>query len=384
MKLVLVNYEYPPLGGGAGNATAHLARALHRLGHQVTVVTSSFADLPARENDDGAEIVRISSVRARIDRASLGEMASYVLRACIEVPRLARSRSADGCIVFFSVPCGPVGWITRRLVGTPYVVALRGGDVPGTEAGIRRLQWLLTPFRRAILTGAVAVTANSRGLAALSKRADPFPVDVIENGVDAALFQPATNPSSASLAPVLFAGRFNTQKNLFVLLEQFARARLEVPQLRLVMVGDGPLRAALEERAVALGIGDAVEWRGWLGKAQLAALYRQCSVFVNPSLYEGMPNTVLEAMASGLPVIASAVPGNDELVEHKRTGLLFDLCTPDALSTGLVALARDATLRRQYGAAARSVVESSYSWDSAAQRYSAYFRTGTLHEARSI
>lgn len=379
MNLLLVNYEYPPLGGGAGNATASLAAALHRQGHRVHVVTSGYRQLVGWREEQGVSVLRLRSWRRHVDRASLLEMLGYVLLASCVVPGLIRKLDTDGCVVFFSLPCGPIGWIANRMTGRPYIIALRGGDVPGAERGVDFLQRILAPIRRAILRRARAVVANSQGLAAMSVKADPIPVDVIANGVDTDYFRPRAQDQRLRDAPVrvLFAGRFQPQKNLPVLLAQFAKARASTSvSLQLALIGDGRLRASLELQARQLGIEDAVTWHGWLNKPAMAQAYRQADVFVNPSLYEGMPNTVLEAMASGLPVIASDVPGNDELVDDGRTGLLFPLGDADQLSSKLVRLAEDDRLRMDCGRAGRGRVVAGYSWDTVALRYAAYFSRG--------
>lgn len=375
MNLVLVNYEYPPLGGGAGNATAHLARGLRTLGHDVVVVTAAYRDVTGWGDDGGARVLRIKCLRRSVHCASLVEMLSYVMHACWTVPRLAARLKADGCVVFFSLPCGPIGWLTKRVTGVPYVVALRGGDVPGAESSVSGLQKILAPVRRAVLAGARAVTANSGGLAAISSATDAFPVDVIPNGVDTEFFRPGPGDGKHDeTVRLLFVGRFNGQKNLAVLLQQFAIAHARVPTIRLTMVGDGPHRSMLEAEANRLGIVDAVSWLGWMAKPELAQLYRDVDIFLNPSLYEGMPNTVMEAMASGLPVIASAVAGNDELVEHDRTGLLFNLDDRDALAEAMVFLSANPHLRASYGRSGRAAVVSKYSWEATAQHYAAYFQ----------
>lgn len=375
MKLVLINYEYPPIGGGAGNATAYLAQALRTLGNEVVVVTASYRDLVGWCDDNGVSVLRLRSLRRSVHCASLIEMLSYVMRACWTVPRLAARMKADGCIVFFSLPCGPIAWLTERVTRIPFIVALRGGDVPGAEASVSYLQRILAPFRRAVLAGARAITANSSGLAAISSATDPYPVDVIPNGVDTEFFCPRTTERPRDeFTHLLFVGRFNGQKNLRSLLQQFAVARTRAPTIRLTMIGDGPHKEMLYSEAKRLGIIEAVTWRGWMGKAELAALYRDADVFVNPSLYEGMPNTVMEAMASGLPVIASAVAGNDELVEHGRTGLLFDLHESDALAEAIVLLSESPELRASFGRSGRDTVVSMYSWEATAQRYAAYFQ----------
>ena len=110
MNLVLVNYEYPPLGGGAGNATACIAHALARQGHAVSVVTGAYGDLQGIEHGNkDLRVIRLPCRRTRIDRSNYGEMLSFVIAAARVLPSIAREHRADGMIVFFSLPCGPLG-----------------------------------------------------------------------------------------------------------------------------------------------------------------------------------------------------------------------------------------------------------------------------------
>jgi len=114
-----------------------------------------------------------------------------------------------------------------------------------------------------------------------------------------------------------------------------------------------------------------VTWHGWQGKRETAELYRRAACLVNPSRYEGLPNAVLEAMASGLPVIASDVGGNNEIVEHEANGLLFPLEREGALAECLARLARDPDARLAMGARARERVRERHSWTHAARAYAA-------------
>lgn len=376
LKLVLVNYEYPPLGGGAGNATANIARALAAQQHEVRVVTSGFGELPGR-SDEAANlrVIRLDVRRKHADRSNYPEKLSYVLAAARALPRLLRAEPADGLIVFFSLPCGPLGWLVRSRCGTPYVISLRGGDVPGSNASVSTLHNLLAPLRRAVLRNAVAVTAVSPGLGRLSEQADRVPFRFISNGVDTDYFTPAARSGdTASVVRYLFAGRFQTPKNLFMLLDCFAAAvRQARAPLELVLAGDGPQRPALEAHVRKLGVSDRVTWKGWLDKPALREAYRGADVFLNPSLSEGMPNTVLEAMACGLPVIASRITGNEDLVSDGITGILFDLARPSDLVAAITALADDASRRTSMGAHARAMVCERYTWDATAAQYAALF-----------
>ncbi|HWB97066.1 MAG TPA: glycosyltransferase, partial [Bryobacteraceae bacterium] len=139
---------------------------------------------------------------------------------------------------------------------------------------------------------------------------------------------------------------------------------------RFAIVGDGEERAALVRTAERLGVAPIVSWRGWQqDKGDLVRLYQQADVVVNPSLYEGMPNVVLEAMACARPVVASDVPGNSTLVRPDETGLLFALGDGGALTRGLQALRRDPARARRLGENGRRRAEADFSWTRVAQSY---------------
>ena len=244
--------------------------------------------------------------------------------------------------------------------------------MPGMVRGIGPVHWILTPLRRAALRSARAVVANSESLARLSESADPVPVRVIPNGVDADFFTPDPH-NRAMVDPVfriLFVGRLHKQKNVAMLLRVLAdlRERTTTP-MHVDIVGDGPLRKQLAHLAQALGLAPQVVWHRWCGKEQVASMYQRASCFVNPSFYEGMPNTVLEAMASGLPVVASDIGGHSELVVSGVTGFLFDLAKPDELRGSLIKLSQSSELRRTLGAAARRAALARHSWVRVAASY---------------
>lgn len=372
MNLLLINYEYPPIGGGAGNATMFLARALQQLGHRATVLTSSFAGNRGVQHDQGVEIHRLDVRRKQSNRASVREMLSFTLAALKVAPELARRSKAEGVIVFFSLPCGPVALRLYRECGLPYIVSLRGGDVPGLVPNITWQHWLLTPLRRQVLRSARAIVANDPGLARLSTEADPFPVKVISNGVDCDFYHPvARQEATAGPTEVLFVGRFHHQKNLPFFLEQLAVLNAADPGgWRLSLVGDGGERTTLEADVERLKIGSITRWLGWQGsKHRLRELYQQADVVVNPSFYEGMPNVVLEAMACGRPVIASNVPGNSSLVIQDQTGYLFDLGDGAALQAALRQVKDRSGYVRTLGMNGRRRVEKEFSWGRAASSY---------------
>jgi glycogen synthase len=371
LRILLVNYEYPPAGGGAGNATLFMARALVELGHTPIVLTATIPGLPPETHDTGIRVLRVRSLRKSVDRSNPLEMFTFLVAALWRAARLARPSRIEGVIAFFTIPCGPVGWLLHRIAGIPYIVSLRGGDVPGHVPGINLVHHLLAPVRRMVLRRASAVVANAPGLAQLSERTDPVPVRVVPNGVDPELFRPPKTGERAADGAfiILYVGRLHEEKNLDLLLGAIATLRQEGRDVRLVLGGNGPEQIKLAALSRSLSLEGAIDWLGWQAKGEVPGLYRRADCFVNPSRYEGLPNAVLEAMASGLPVVASDVGGNNDLVHPGETGFLFDLTDTDGLRRALARLHDDPALRSRMGDRGRTLVASNYSWLSVAASY---------------
>jgi glycosyltransferase involved in cell wall biosynthesis len=372
VNLLLINYEYPPLGGGAANATYYLARAWTQLGCNVTVLTSALGAGCRCEIEDGVAVHRLPVRRTLPDQGSTPQMVRFIVHATARAVPVARRARAHACVAFFTIPSGVVArWLHLRL-GLPYLVSLRGGDVPGHVPQLHRMHQVTRPLRRSVLRHAAAIIANSASLADSSRAADPFPVAVVPNGVDCTTFRPFRHEDRPPGAPLrlLCVGRLHPEKNVRTVLQQIAalptgaRACVE-----LTVVGDGAERGELTVLAGQLGIAPQVRWLGWKAKAELPAIYQASDVFVNPSLYEGMPNVVLEAMASGLPIIASDVPGNRSVVQPGVNGLLFRLDQPAELAETLVWLINNPAQVHSFGLAGRQLAEDRYSWTRAARSY---------------
>ncbi|CAO3363115.1 glycosyltransferase family 4 protein [Azospirillum melinis] len=382
-RLLLINYEFPPLGGGAANATDNTARELAALGEEVLVLTSAFGDLPRVERRaDGVEIRRIPTLRRRRDRSSVVEMLAFLASSLVMAPWIAARWRADATIAYFGLPCGPAAWMVKALSGVPYVVSLRGGDVPGFQYdGISLYHRLAGPVIGWLWRRSSAVVANSDGLAVLARSFAPDQsIAIIPNGVDATRFSPADagpldpmivdDGNAGDRLSLLFVGRVVRQKGLDVLFEALASLPATTrSRIGLTIVGDGPARPELEAQAARLALSERIVFRGWLGRDELPAAYRAADAFVFPSRDEGMPNVVLEAMAAGLPVVATRIAGNRDLVVEEETGLMLDADDTPALAAALARLAEDPALRRRLGEGGRRRVVEHFSWRAVAAAY---------------
>ncbi len=374
MRILLLNPEYPPIGGGAGNASRHLARALVRLGHDVAVITTHHDALPRHEETDGVHVHRIPAWRRRPDRSGVREQAAFLLSGWWHTARMVRGWKPDVILAFFGAPSGMIAWALPPWLRVPYVVALRGGDVPGFRPyDFATYHRLIGPVLRRVWRRAVAVVANSQGLRDLAHRFDPaVPIRVIPNGVDTHRFAP---PETRAWTPphLLFVGRVVYQKGLDVLVQALAGLPKEL-SWHLTIVGDGPYRPALENLARQMDVRAAITFAGWQHPDALPAFYREANAFVFPSRDEGMSNAVLEAMASGLPVVATAIAGNEELVTPE-TGLLVEKDDPEMLARALDAFFTAPPERwQQMGEKARRRVLAHYTWEITARQYLELFR----------
>jgi len=368
VRFLFINYEYPPIGGGSATACQQIGRTFAARGHHVVVLTAGIGSLHGTVTEDAVTVVRIRALRKSPHQSGVIEMASYVLLASWHAVRLAREHQIDSMLAFFSVPGGIVARWVSLWTRIPYVVSLRGGDVPGTEPHLKIFYRVLQPLRRDIFKHARAVCAPSQGLKALSEKTDPFPVQVVPNGIDTDLFRPEPE-RRAKVSTLLSVGRLHAQKNVGYLLNLVAALKNKTA-VRAQIIGDGPERPALEATAAALGITKSVEFSGWLPREKVREAYQSATFLVHASSYEGMSNVILEALGSGLPVVASQIPGNTELIRDGANGFLFDPAgDPAQLADRISPFFQDPTNWERLSTAARATIEKQFSWNYAADLY---------------
>lgn len=370
MRILLVNYEYPPLGGGAASATLHMARQWVSQGHEVCVLTSAFENLPRRETQDGVLIKRVRAVRKRASGSTPLEMATFVLGGLVRMPLLLRRWQPDVACLMFAVPCGPMGLITKVTSRLPYVVSLRGMDVPGFAAPdvVPYHRWI-GPIVRLVLRHADGIVAISTGLKALAEPLVPgASIQVIPNGIDRTAFYPAAEPLPPSPLRLLFVGRLAKQKAVSVLLEAVTLLHRSGLDLHLTIVGDGPERLALEHVVAKEGLQTIVEFAGWQGRPQIPGFYRGAHIFVLPSYVESLGQVILEAMASGLPVVTTHTSNMANLIQHGKNGLLVPAGNSRALADAIERIARDEELRQRMSNESEKESQK-HSWEAVAAQY---------------
>ena len=210
------------------------------------------------------------------------------------------------------------------------------------------------------------MVANSRGLQHLARAFyDRVPIQVIPNGVDLEFFHPTRKNDKTT--QLLFVGRVVYQKGLDLL----ANALKDLRNLdwQLTIVGDGSYKEHLHQLIEQNQLTQRVDFHGWCNKEKVLPLLSTADIFINPSRHEGMPNAVLEAMACGLPIIATRIAGNEDLVVDGKNGLLVRSEDVAGLQKALQSLIVDRNLCKKMGSYSRQLVEEKFSWQAAGEQY---------------
>ena len=371
MKILMLNYEFPPLGGGAANACSYIVREMADRGVAVDLVTSSASGSFETERvGQTVAVYRLPVGKRRIHYWTQREILSYSWKARRFAAGLLKKNGYSLCHAFFGIPCGAIAYSFRKEL--PYIVSLRGSDVPGFNRRFSAQYALLRPLIRAVWRSARAVVANSQGLMELARETDgSCPIDIIYNGIDVQQFRP--DGADRDRPRLLCVSRLVERKGIDHLLRSVAALKGSVgDSFELWVVGEGNLEAQLRALAGELGIADIVSFRGYIEHDSLPPVYASSDVFVMPSLSEGMSNTVLEAMACGLPLVVTDTGGSRELV--KDNGVVVPAADAGALADAIGRLLAQPSLGRQMGLRSRELA-TGFSWGAVADGYLGVYRS---------
>ena len=297
--------------------------------------------------------------------------------------RLAAWLRREGAALVHTHNASPhlYGAIAARLAGLPVVHTKHGRNEPEVRRKV-----LLNRFASALTDRVVAVSADAARVATLVERVDPRRVVVIPNGVDTREIRPGGDARAARAllgAPELglhigCVARLEAVKDHRTLLEAFAVVRAARPDAHLTLVGRGSLQAALEARAAAPDLAGAVTFAGERG--DVTPLYAAFDIFALASRSEGLSLTLLEAAAAGLPIVATRVGGNAEVVADGSSGILVPPADPAAFARALLHLG-DRPDRGALGAVGRALVEHGFSAERMAGAYGAlYLELTKIHD----
>ena len=368
MKILMLNYEFPPIGGGGGQA--HLALLYQYAGRrdlEVDVLTSGpKGGFDGRDFADNIRIHRVGIHKRNLHLWRRSEVIEWLRKARSHYREFVRQGQYDLVHAFFGFP---TGWLCYRTAGRlPYIVSLRGSDVPGANARLQLEYKILGPLVfKPIWRKAAALVACSEGLKSRALRFLPSSqIDVIPNGVDLERFHPAEARSDSNTLRLLTVGRLSVTKRLPLLLEAVEHLRRQGGNVHLTVVGGGALEGELRQALGERNLRDIVTLMGRRDGDQMPEIYRQHDILVSASMQEGMSNAMLEAMASGLPIVTTRCEGVEELIEDN--GIVVEDSKPATLAAAVQGLAEDRQRLNAMSTAARKKAEG-FGWGSVAEAY---------------
>ena len=368
--LMLSDYAPPHVGGGVEKVVSELCQGLVSRGHDVALLTLRTCPAPSREVNGLLQIHRAAALDLT-RRLGFQQAASIsVLCSAIRLIRDFRPDIVHAHNLFFRTT--ETAAVLRMFGRTPLVVTLHLGK---SEGNARLVGGLVKAYEstmgRFIVRRADRVIAVSRAVAEHARRINGGspPATVIPNGVDTQVFYPGAESRAGQT--VLFVGRLVPNKGPEVVVEAVPRVLARHPQAQFLMAGDGPLRERLESQARHLKVDHAVRFLGL--RHDVPQLMRDSIVFVRPSTLEGMPLTVLEAMATALPVVATPVGGTPEVVHDGDNGYLVPVGDSAALAERIIRVLDDPSLAAAMGRRGHEVVINQYTWQAMVERTEAVY-----------
>ncbi len=374
MKILFLNYEYPPLGGGAGNATQYLLQEYAKQPDlEVHLVTSSI-DGSAHDECIGGRVfvhsVPIGKNAENLHFQSQKDLLMYAWRGYAKADALLLEGGYEAIHAFFTVPCGYMALRLGKKHGVPYIVSLRGADVPGFSERFALLYSFLKPLIRQVWRESARVIAVSLGMQRLAEETAPTqPMNVIPNGISVEDFVPSSGSTDGKIR-VISTSRLTPRKGLRFLIQALAemKTRQGVTDIEVLLIGDGHERESLEDMAREMGVSNQVRFIGRVDHAELKSWYAQADIFILPSMNEGMSNAMLEALASGLPLLVTRTGGADEVLEEGINGFALEMRSAEDIAEKLLRLRNDRELRLRMAVASRRKAEA-MSWGNVAWQY---------------
>lgn len=362
MNILMINFEYPPLGGGGGVATHDIARELAKR-HNVHVLTTAFRDLPYAEVLGNVTIHRVRVFgRTTLPTATFLSLITFAPAAFFAGIRIMMKMKFDVLYALFVIPSGLPAVFLSKLFRVPFVLTFIGGDIYDPSKGISpHRHILLRAIIRFIASSAKALTAISHDtktrtieLHGVTQEITVVPIGLMPKDVPSA--------SRAQLGYLeddiicVSIGRLVPRKGYDILL----KAWQNIPDAKLVIIGNGPLKAELAQHIQEYGLTDRVQLLGQVDEQQKLQILLIADMYVSAAQHEGFGIVFLEAMHAGLPIIAANDGGQTDFLTDGEHAFLLPPHDFRAISRAVIALIQNKELRIQMGRKNKEAVQEYY------------------------
>ena len=365
LKILTLNYEYPPVGGGGGYICKNIMDELAERGHEITVITSCYGNLPREELSENLNLYRVPVLlRTKQDVGSLPSLLSYVPTCINKANRLIRKKKFDIINTHFAVPSGPAGQYLSKEHNISNILTIYGGDIydPTKFLSPHKTPFLRNTVRK-MLNTADHVISDSHDIENHARRIYGIakPITVIPPGVRPFKGEKKSRkdlglPENKTVLMTL--GRLVARKNNIQLIGIIKKIE-NLCDCHLVIMGDGPERAVLEKRIQQYGLKSRITLAGRVGEEKFQ-LMASADIYVSTAIHEGFGLVFLEAMESGLPVLSYDNGGQTDFLIDGKTGFMIEFGDMEKFSDRLLELIQSVELRQQMSRYNREYIQNFY------------------------
>ncbi len=361
MRILMLNYEFPPLGGGAANANYYLLKEFSKHKDlEIDLITSSSKNkFEIEKFSSNIRIYKLNIGEKNIHNWKMFEIVKWFYKTYFFSRKLVKENSYNICHCWFGWPSGMIGYSLKNKI--PYIVALRGSDVPGYNPRLKVQDALIFKYiSKIVWKNAKHVIANSESLKSLAQKTLDIEMQIIPNGVDTNEFKPLKNKKIGKKIKLISTGRLIERKGYKYLI-----SALELQnEFELTLIGEGDQEQDLKKLAKDLNV--KVTFKGALSHSEISKELQKADVFVLPSLNEGMSNSILEAMACGLPVITTDTGGTKTLINNN--GYLVQKQDAQSIEKALSNYLSQKQLLVEHSLVSRQIAEE-LGWNYVANKY---------------
>jgi len=380
LHICMLTSEFPPTIGGVSHYVYNLSTELIRKGHKVTVITRGSWKGLQTNCAKGISVYRLPFLRIYPFHVEIHK---------VFLTRIFKLLEPDFDLVHVHHPLSPLIHTSLPIVVTVHssLGLSESGSIEFqnfySSVDIPRplLSLIRSYFRkieqRIIENADVTTTVSTALIKELKEHYgfDAISLNLLGNGVDTALFTPGNAKENAPY--ILYTGRLSWNKGLIDLVKSAKYILNEHPEVSFVLTGRGPLENDLRKLVTKMKMSREFSFVGYVDTQSLVQYYQNAKVFVLPSYYEGLPTTLLEAMACGIPVVTTSVGGIPEVVVNGKNGFIIPIKDPTAIASAVSKLLENEKQRVNMGRIARNTVEKNYSWDRVASEALKYYESIT-------
>ena len=371
MRILLTTPIFPPEIGGPATYTVEVSRCLQEKGHRIRIVAFT---------DERPQVENLKVIPVRIRYPILG---TFLRQIKLFSTLLSAAKGMDLIYLQDPMVVGVASLLAGKLVGKPLVLKFVGDSVWEKEYSLRRTDEYLDDFLSSApksprlrlkisllkfvfshMSRIIVPSFYLRDILMKHYGVKSDKVAVVYNSVDCKAIETASSGHrKRNSKQIITIGRMVRHKRMAGVITALHELSHKFPDINLVMVGDGPERVDLERLVEKLGVMQRVRFYGNIGRDKTLELLKTADVFVLNSIYEGLPHTVIEAMACSVPVVATGIRGTDEIIENGKTGLFVLTDSEKDLADQVARLFQDRELSMRLAANALSVVREKFTWE---------------------